>query len=377
MRNNLEQLRIALESRKASQRLIAKLEAEGEGADASELAAAREKLAGRESSLEKTRGLVRRDLEEARKARDEAERRLEEARDTRTVNFETAEEHRLNATIRRGQSLVSNLEQALAAESPEEVRDILAAIQEEASRTPGVFSMDSARFGDWPGPSVPERIMMLFKEVRKPGSKKPILFSTLFMTVLAIVVFGGIAISMLRADPSATNPIGMGEAVVPVMIDAARDATSIEVTLEYDETILTAREVRKGLLSTLGKIAFDVSMPGTISFVVSDNAGIVGSGDLVLILFKVNVIADDMDIATSQTQRVLQKMVIVGREVERHRKRSQGVQQSRRINRAIPQAAGNGLAERQRTHLALQPGRNQEEVGLLGLDALFVEKLLE
>jgi len=293
VQNNLEKLRIALDNRNTTWDRLAELEAAGESADASKLAEEREKLSRRETSLEQSRGLVKSEVADATKARDEAEKRLEKARETRTVSFETAEEHRLNATIERGNMLVGHLEQALVAESPEQVKDILAAIQKEASSMPGLFSMDSSRFGDWPGPSVPERIMMLFKEARKPGSKKPILFSGGIMAILALVVFGGITISMLRADPSDANPIGVGEAVVPVMIRSADEATSIEVTLEYDETILTARDVRKGLLGTLGKVVFDVSMPGTISFVLSDKAGIVGSGDLVLIVFKVDHIVPD------------------------------------------------------------------------------------
>lgn len=293
MQNNLEKLRIALDNRNTTRNRLAELETAGERADASKLAEEREKLSRREASLEQTRELVKRELADARKACREAETRLEKARDTRTVSFETAEEHRLNATIERGNMLVGHLEQALLAESPERVRDILSEIQKEASSMPGPFSMDSSRFGDWPGPSVPERIMMLFKEARNPGSKKPILFSGGLMAILALVVLGGVTITMLRADPSDSNPIGMGEAVVPVMINSANEATSIEVTLEYDADILTAREVRKGLMSTLGKIGFDVSLPGTISFVVSDKAGIVGSGDLVLLLFKVDRIVDD------------------------------------------------------------------------------------
>jgi hypothetical protein len=297
VQNSLEKLRIALGSRNHTRDRVAELEAAGESADPSELAEEREKLARRESSLERTRVLVKRDLAEARKARDEAEKRLEKARDTRTVSFETAEEHRLKAAIKRGHLLVGHLEQAIAAESPEEVKGILAAIQEEASNMSGLFSLESTRFGDWPGPSVPERIIMLFKEARKPSSKKPILFSGGLMAVLAVIVLGGATISMLRADHSDANPIGIGEAVVPIMVDTADEVTSIEVTLEYDETILTAREVRKGLLGTLGRIAFDVSMPGTISFVLTDTAGIVGSGDLVLILFKVDhIVAEPTDI---------------------------------------------------------------------------------
>ena len=293
MQNNLEKLRIALDNRNTTRGRLAELQAGSEADEDPKVSELDEKLARRETSLEQARALVRHELADVKKARDEAEKRLEKARGSRTVGFETAEEHRLNATIQQGDMLTSHLEQALVAEDPQTVKDILASVQKEASTIPSPFSMESSRFGDWPGPSVPERLMMLFKEARSPGSKKPILISGGIMAILALVILGSVTISMLRSDQTNANPIGVGEAVVPILIDSADEATAIEVTIEYDETVLTAREVRKGLMGTLGKIASDVSMPGTVTFAVTDKAGIVGSGDLVLILFKADHIAPD------------------------------------------------------------------------------------
>jgi len=287
VQNNLEKLRIVLDSRNTSRNRLSELVSAGDSADGAKIAEEREKLERREASVEEVRELVRHDLAKARTARDEAEDRLQKAQETNTYDFETAEEIRLKAAVARGDILVGHLEHALSAEEATTIRDILASIQEEASRITGPFRLESSRFGDWPGPSVPERLIMLFKEARQPGSKKPILFSGGLMLALAAVILGTVTVAMLTGDRTDANPIGVGEAVVPVLIDSANEAVSIEVTLEYDEDVLTARDVRQGLMSTLGKVAFDVSIPGTASFAVQDKAGIVGSGDLVLIVFKV------------------------------------------------------------------------------------------
>jgi len=288
VQNSLEKLRIALMSRDTARTQLATLEsAPDDELDRKAIDEAREKLTRREAALEQARAYVGREIEDAKKARDEATRRLAEAKSARAADFESAEEHRHNATIRRGDMLVGYLERAFAADDPEEVRGILKSVQEEATRIPSPYSLDASRFGDWPGPSVPERLIMLFKEARRPGSKKPILISGGIMLVLAVLVFGGAAISMLRGDRADANPVGMGEAVVPVLVDAADDTVRIEVTLEYDDSVLTALDVRKGLLGTLSTLESDISTTGVVEFVVTDSAGVVGSGDLVLVVFKV------------------------------------------------------------------------------------------
>jgi len=153
VQNNLEKLRIDLDSRNTTRGRIAELESSAESPDTSKMAELEEKLERREASLEKSRGLVRRELADAKKARDDAQKHLEKARENNTFEFETAEEQRLKAAIVRGDMLVDHLQRALAAEEGGTVTDILASIQEEASKIGGPFSLDSSRFGDWPGPS--------------------------------------------------------------------------------------------------------------------------------------------------------------------------------------------------------------------------------
>jgi hypothetical protein len=306
MANPLKQLDEVLKLRRQEQRRIEKLEsllADGtitQGHYASTISDYRSRLNAINRTLETIRAGVRSRLSDARTDEGVAERKLASFQAQHEGPFEDGEKpareaSKLERKLESARARRAELERALAAESPADLRpDGEIQPEDEEEPPPGI----SAQF---PGVSVPERLLMLFRETRNPEAKKPVAVSGAVLAILTVVVLGVLLISGARADSGATaNVIGRGEVLVPVLGENLNGIGSVSLTLEYDEDVLTAVEIVPGVLARARTVTSDLSVDGVLSVDVESTYGLDPSGELMLVVFRVDdIVSDRTDIRVS------------------------------------------------------------------------------
>lgn len=300
MADALKQLNEALKLRRQAQRQIEKLDsllADGtitQGFYDSTVSDHRSRLKAVNQALAAIRHSVRSKLSDAREKEAIAEQKFasfrakhEGATDEDGKLFR--DESKLRTKLDNARSRRAELERALAAESPADLRPPGEAAPEEDDMPPphGIAA-------EFPGVSVPERLFMLFRETRNPEAKKPITVSGIVLAVITAVVIGAVAISGALADDVDTpDVIGRGEILVPVQGDNLGGIGRVSVTLEYDEDILTAVEIVPGVLARARTLTSDLALDGVVSVDIVSTYGFDPSGDLMLIVFRVNDIVAD------------------------------------------------------------------------------------
>ena len=302
MLDSLQQLRNTLQDRgKANADLNDVLRKEKKSArDEAAIAKRTERLAVREASLAEARASIEHELNKARQVEAQLRSKPDEARPAQVDGEPSqpdagAKEQLLSKEIKRAEARVRILEDARAVETTSEFDALLTRNAGVLAEEPKPFRTGTAGFADWPGMSVPERLMILVREVRRdPRAKRPILISAAAVGAIALIILGLVVVSGLRNDAGDTSGVlGRGEVLVPVLIDGAVDAGVIELTIEYDGEILTARDLISGKLA---RGADDVAVEyadGSVTLGVTSSGGITGSGELVLIVYRTNHIVLD------------------------------------------------------------------------------------
>ena len=309
MLDSLQQLRNTLQDRAtASANLNAVVRKKQKSArDEAAIAKRTERLAAREAELAEARGLIEHQLNKARQTEAELRGKLGEAQPTQ-ANGEPprteagAEERRLSNDIKRAEARVHILEAAYGVETTSDFDALLKKNAGVLADEPKPFRPGAGGSAEWPGMSVPERLMILAREIRKdPQTKRPIIVSTVAIGVIVLAILGVVVVSGLRNDPGNTPPIlGTGEVLVPVLVDGAVNAGTIEVTIEHDSDILTARNVTYAGLARAADVDYDVTTDGTVTLKVSSIFGITGSGELVFIIYRTNhIVADPVALTIS------------------------------------------------------------------------------
>lgn len=200
--------------------------------------------------------------------------------------------YRLHRRIAEAETTATLLERASAAESAGEVRALESAVtaKPEGAETPeaAIQRFTEPRGMDWPGVTVPERIAMLWRESKKSSSRRPILVSAAVVAVLTVVILGVVLVSGTLAPRDATDYLGKGEVLVPVLLDNAEGVRNLEFTVAYDPDILTAQSVVQDEVARLAVMQYDILKTGEVTVLVRDVMGISGSGSIVIIRFKTN-----------------------------------------------------------------------------------------
>ncbi len=300
--DSLQQLRNTLQDRaKADADLNAVLGKKQKSArDEAAIARRTERLAAREASLAEARASIEHELNKARQVETEVRGKPDGAQPAQANGEPSrpdagAEEQLLSNEIKRAEARVRILEAAHAVETTGEFDALLTRNAGVLADEPKPFHHGAAGFVDWPGMSVPERLMILVRETRRnPQTKRPIIISAAAVGAIALIIFGLAVVSGLRNDAGDTSGLlGRGEVLVPVLIDGAVDAGEIELTIEYDGEILTARDLISGELARGADIDYDITTDGTVTLAVANSGGITGSGKLVLIFFRTDHIVVD------------------------------------------------------------------------------------
>jgi len=204
------------------------------------------------------------------------------------------EAHRLRSRRADAEARIAVREKALQAESARDLEwlDSVPAAHRmaEGGQQPGAQEASSVAPSEWPGASVPERIMMLWRESKKPNSRRSIIVSSVVVGAIAVLVLGVIIISGHLNPKDPADYLGVGEFLVPVLVDDAQHVRNLEFTLEYDSDVVTAVSVVQGDVGRLAVMQYDVYKQGAVEVLLRDITGIEGTGSIIIVRFKTNEI---------------------------------------------------------------------------------------
>ena len=127
---------------------------------------------------------------------------------------------------------------------------------------------------------------MLWRESKKPNSRRSIIVSSVVVGVIAVLVLGVVFISSHLNPGDPADYLGVGEFLVPVVVDDAQNLRSLEITLEYDNTVVTAVSVIQGDVGRLAVMQYDIDKSGSVDMLVRDVTGIEGTGTILIVRFK-------------------------------------------------------------------------------------------
>lgn len=302
MADTLTQLRRALADRDDIRETIVKLEREAAASTAggdkarSKLEKQTERLSSAEKDVDAARKTVTDQLVASRSVVEKAEaelRDLEERHASGEIPDESFDQQR-EVAQRRASSAGKRAavrEKALQAESAKELnwlaRTPVAYLASEDDAQQAEQSKRETHYSDWPGASVPERIVALWRDSRKPHSRRTILVSSIALAVTVVAVIGVILVAGSRNPRDASYFLREDEVLVPVMVDEAVDIRNLDFTLEYDNEALTAISVIQGDVGRLAFMQYDIDGSGRVDVQLRDVTGIDGSGSIVIIRFTV------------------------------------------------------------------------------------------
>ena len=301
MADTLTQLTHVLRDRDDLRESIRKLEreaAESTGkADkaSSKLEKQAERLSATEKALDEARKAVADEMAASRLAVEKLEAEVQDL-EARHISGEVADEAAyeqqsevLQGRVRAAAGRAEVREKALQAESAKELnwlsRTPFEHLVSEEDAQQAEQSKKEARFSEFPGLSVPERIMMLRRESRKPQSRRTIVRSAILLGILTVVVLG-VAFVSSKANPrDASDFLGEGDFLVPVLVENAEYVRVLEFTLQYDTDLVRGVSVVQGDVGRLAFMQYDVDPDGTIEVLLRDVLGIEGTGSIVIVRF--------------------------------------------------------------------------------------------
>ncbi len=187
-------------------------------------------------------------------------------------------------------------ERALSAESARDL-DWLESVpiihRVPEGETPAAPAPCEVRLTDWPGASVPERIAMLWREARKPNSRRSIITSAIAVGALTVIVIAVVLIAGKMNPKDASDYLRPGEVLVPVLVDSAEHIRNLEFTLVYDTETVTGMSVIQGDVGRLAVMQYDIHRAGTVEVSIRDVVGVSGSGSIVIMRFRANEAVPD------------------------------------------------------------------------------------
>jgi len=143
---------------------------------------------------------------------------------------------------------------------------------------------------DWPGATVPERLMMLFREAKKSDSRRPIVISSIVVAAISIALIAATLINGALNPGDGQNPLGKGDLYVPVLVADADDLGVLEMTIEYDDAVLSGISATSGPIAETAAVDCSVETPGIMKVRMVAANGVSGSGAIVLLRFRVDEI---------------------------------------------------------------------------------------
>ncbi|MBN1855731.1 MAG: hypothetical protein JW846_02105 [Dehalococcoidia bacterium] len=299
MTHNIRKLKEALVDHELATSDIEKLEAgklAGKVDDKkyeSAIAKCRKRLDKADAALAGARSAVRADVEKIRKTADDllpeiAALERQQGSEGPFSDKNERELVKLRQELKKAKTQEGLLESAAGTASSKELIEIAARIDEEPTRDEEGYPVGRASYTDFPGMTVPERLILLFREVKKnPQTKRPIIISSAVIGAILLTLFGVLIVSGMRNDAGDTSGIiGRGDVLAPILVDGASNVGRLEITLTYDAEILTGLTVLPGSLASASMLEHNVSIPGTVIIELVDTTGITGSGELVIIKFR-------------------------------------------------------------------------------------------
>jgi hypothetical protein len=207
------------------------------------------------------------------------------------------EQYRLRLGIADAESRADLLEHASSAESAAEVRalETAAVTRPTDSESPeaAIQRFTEPRGMDWPGVTVPERIVMLWRESKKSSSRRSIIVSASVVAALTLILLGVVLVSGALEPRDAADYLGKGEVMVPVLIEDAEHLRNLEFTVAYDPDVLTGVSVVQDEVARLAVMQYDILKSGEVNIQVRDVVGINGSGSIVIIRFRTSEIVPE------------------------------------------------------------------------------------
>ena len=256
-----------------------------------------DRLSAMEDKVHEVRDSISREIELARTSRTEANESLAQLHalhDSGGLPEEAfaLRQEDLSARIEHMEGQIATGLRALQAESAHDL-NWLDAVGEEhrlgaETEVAPALKPGSLSISEFPGASVPERIAMLWRESKKPQSRRAIIVSTATVSIITVLVLAVVLISGNLNPRGPADYLGKGEVLVPVLVDKAENVRSLEFTLQYDPTILTGISVVQSDVGRLAVMQYDIDKSGEVKVLLRDITGIDGSGSIVIMRFKVN-----------------------------------------------------------------------------------------
>ena len=296
MADTLGQLKTILRARDEGRARLEELESKTNREDTqskrlqADLSKQSERLSAMDERVRTLRQALTRESEAARAAITEADAELhalEDRRGSGQVMDAAYEVGARSLRIRRtdAEARIAVREKALEADSAKEL-DWLDSVPPEHRGADSTQGIDETSISDFPGPSVPARIAMLWRESKRPQSRSSIRTSAIVVGALTLLVVGAVVISSSLNPRDPTDYLREGEFLVPVMVEEAQHIRNLQFTLEYDTEVVAGVSVIQGDVGRLAVMQYDVDRSGRIEVLVRDVTGIDGSGSLVIMRFK-------------------------------------------------------------------------------------------
>ncbi len=261
---------------------------------AAEIRRQQEDIAEKDREVEVLRAKLVSEKEKAEAERSSLVQQLSAPASPAAAGTAGKEASRLRERLAKLEERLARMDKGVSAQSPDDIPAVESIVPGRDRGTADIMQDPALRRYtqitgiDWPGASVPERLIALFRESKKTDSRKAIVVSSVVVAVLTLVVLGATLISGARAPGGESSPLGKGELYVPVLVADADEVGRLEMTIEYDAATLTALGASNGPISAAAAVQSNLETPGKMTLAISDVTGFSGSGAIVLLRFRVD-----------------------------------------------------------------------------------------
>ena len=298
MADTLDRLKDALQARdKAREQALVletqRTEEDGVGQQLeSQLKKHSERLSVIDKAILRLRQVLAQQIEESRAvaaATETALRAIEVRRSTGDIapGSYSSQEQVLRSRLEDAAARIEIREKAVQAESAADL-DWLESVPAAHRAIESAQGQRELRVADWPGTSVPERVAMLWRESKKPHSRRPIITSAAIVAVLSLIVFGAILVSRAGDTKSIEDYLGEGEVLVPVLVEDMEGVRTLDFTLAYDPQLVTGISVIQSEVGRLSVMEYDVDSDGRLTVGIRDAMGLSGTGTILVVRFRAN-----------------------------------------------------------------------------------------
>lgn len=255
------------------------------------------RLATSDEGIAKRRQALLQEAEEARVALSETEQSVQEMDRQRregTITDEAHEKrtHPLREKVKTLSAQISLLEAVCTAETAADM-DRLRTAAIANSEVSALDKTDAlmrryteGRPMDWPGASIPERLGMVWRDSKKPRSRRPILISAGIIGALTLLVIGVVLTSGSSRQRDVTEFLAEGEVLVPVYVENAEAVREMTFTIEYDPDRVTGISVVQSEVGRLAVMQYEFDRSGNLSVTIRDVTGVSGTGEMLIARFR-------------------------------------------------------------------------------------------